>query len=96
MTLQLASIPSSVANIKLIIQASVPQGNGVTRAYSKAASFAAPYTPVATAIDLKATYDAKNGTPTSTAPKVFFNWFYINTVTVEKSGKMMGYAKLAE
>lgn len=43
MSLQLASIPASVSNIKLIIQASVPQSNGVTRAYSKAAAFAAPY-----------------------------------------------------
>ncbi len=96
MTLQLASIPASVANIKLIIQASVPQSNGVTRAYSKAASFADPYTPVATAIDIKAAYDAKNGAPTAAAPKVFFKWFYVNTVTGEKSGEMMGYAKLAE
>lgn len=96
MTLQLASIPSSVSNLKLIIQASAPQSNGVTRAYAKASAFANPYTPVSTAIDIKTAYDAKNGAPTTAAPKVFFKWFYVNTTTGEKSGEMMGYAKLAE
>lgn len=96
MTQQLASIPASVAKIKLIIQASVPQSNGVTRAYSKAVAFAAPYTLVSTAIDLKAAYDAENGAPTTAAPKFFFKWFYVNTTTGEKSGEMKGYAKLAE
>lgn len=96
MILQLASIPESVANLKFIIQASVPQSNDVISAYSKADSFADPYTPVATAIDIKAAYDAKNGAPTAAVPKVFFKWFYVNTTTGEKSGEMMGYAKLAE
>ena len=36
MTFTLASIPDDVTNRKLVIQASEPQGNGITRAYSKA------------------------------------------------------------
>ena len=35
MTLTLAGIPADVTNLKLVIQASNPQGNGITRAYSK-------------------------------------------------------------
>ncbi len=57
MTFTLADIPSDVTNLKLIIQASEPQSNGVTRAYSKATAFADPYTPVTTAIDIKSAYD---------------------------------------
>ncbi len=39
MTFTLDSIPADVTNLKLVIQASDPQGNGITRAYSKAAAF---------------------------------------------------------
>ena len=89
MQFTLASIPESVTNLKLIIQASEPQGNGITSAYSKAAAFDSPYTPVASAIDIKAKYDAKNGAPSAGAPKVFFKYFYVNTATGEKSGEKM-------
>ena len=95
MEFTLASIPSDVSNLKLIIQASEPQGNGITRAYSKAAAFADPYTPVATAIDIKAAYDAKCGAPSAGAPKVFFKYFYVNTATGEKSGEKMVSAVLS-
>ena len=95
MTFTLASIPSDVSNLKLVIQASDPQSNGITRAYSKAAAFDDPYTPVTTAIDIKAKYDAKCGAPTAGAPKVFFKYFYVNTATGEKSGEVMAQAKLA-
>lgn len=67
-----------------------PQGNGITRAYSKAAAFASPYTPVTTAIDIKSAYDSKNG-----APKVFFKYFYVNAATGEKSGEKMASAVLS-
>ncbi len=67
-----------MTNIKLVIQASEPQGNGITRAYSKAAAFASPYTPVTTAIDIKSAYDSKNGAPSAGAPKVFFKYFYVS------------------
>ena len=95
MTFTLAEIPSDVSNLKLVIQASEPQGNGITRAYSKAAAFADPYTPVATAIDIKAAYDAKCGAPSAGAPKVFFKYFYVNTATGEKSGEKMVSAVLS-
>ena len=95
MTFTLASIPDSVTNLKLVIQASEPQSNGVTRAYSKAAAFASPYTPVATAIDIKSAYDGKNGAPSAGSPKVFFKYFYVNTATGEKSGEKMVSAVLS-
>jgi hypothetical protein len=94
MTFTLASIPADVTNLKLVIQASEPQGNGITRAYSKAAAFDDPATPVATAIDIKAKYDAKCGTPSAGSPKVFFKYFFVNTVSGEKSGDVPAQAKL--
>ena len=87
MTFQLDDIPTVTTNLKLIIMASEPQGNGITKAYSKAAAFDSPYTPVDTAIDIKAAYDAKNGAATAGLPKVFFKYFYVNTATGEKSGE---------
>lgn len=86
--------PADVTNLKLVIQASDPQGNGITRAYSKAAAFDDPYTPVTTAIDIKAKYDAKCGAPSAGSPKVFFKYFYVNTVTGEKPGEVLAQAKL--
>ena len=95
MTFTLADIPSDVTNLKLIIQASEPQGNGITRAYSKAAAFGDPLTPVTTAIDIKSDYDTKCGAPSAGYPKVFFRYFYVNTVTGEKSGEKMVSAVLS-
>lgn len=89
MTFQLASVPSDVANLKLVICASDPQSNGITRAYSKASAFDEPMTPVATAIDIKAKYEAKSGVVGAGNPKVFFKYFYINTATGEKSGDVL-------
>ena len=79
MTFTLSAIPSSVANIKLIILATEGMSNGITRAYSKAAAFTTPQTPVTTALDIKAAYDAKYGAPSAGAPKVFFKYFFENT-----------------
>ena len=56
-----------------------PSGNGITRAYSKAAAFDDPYTPVITAIDIK----AKCGAPSAGSPKVFFKYSYVNTASRE-------------
>ena len=95
MTFTLASIPSDVTNLKLVIQASEPQGNGITRAYSKAAAFGDPLTPVTTAINIKSDYDAKCGAPSAGSPKVFFKYFYVNTATGEKSGEVLAQAKLS-
>ena len=44
--------------------------------------------------DLKEAYDAKHGIPTTAAPKVFMKYFFVNTVTGEKSGEMMAIATL--
>lgn len=93
--IHLSTWNSSVTNLKLVIQASEPQGNGITRAYSKAAAFADPYTPVATAIDIKSAYDNKSGAQNTGAPKVFFKYFYVNTATGEKSGDVLVEGKLA-
>lgn len=92
-TLTLASILSVTTNIKLIICASAPQSNGISKAYSKAAEFIEPKTPVTTAIALKTDYDAKYGAPSEGAPKVFVKYFYVNTATGEKSGEMLALAK---
>ena len=89
MVFQLGSMPASTTNLKLIIQASEPQGNGITKAYSKAAAFGDPETIVSTPIDIKSDYDAKNGAPSAGAPKVFFKYFFVNTATGEKSGEKM-------
>lgn len=68
-TFTLADIPADVTNLKLVICASEPQGNGIPRAYSKTAAFGNSLTPVNTAIDIKADYDAKCGTPTAGNPR---------------------------
>ena len=92
-TFKLNAVPSSTTNLKLIICASAPQSNGISRAYSKAAEFDAPCTPVTTAIDIKAKYEAKYGAVGAGNPKVFFKYFYVNTATGEKSGEMLALAK---
>jgi len=79
MTFTLSAIPASVANLKLILCATEGMSNGITKAYSKAAAIMGPQTPVTTAIDIKASYDAKYGAPTEGKPKVFFKYFYENT-----------------
>lgn len=89
------STPSSITNLKLVILASEPQGNGIRSAYSKAAAFTDLLTPLTTAIDIKTDYDKKNGTPTAGNPKVFFRYFYVNTATGEKSADMYASAKLS-
>ncbi len=95
-TFKLASIPSVITNIKLIICASEPQSNGISRAYSKAAAFGDPETPVTTAIDISDDYEAKYGAVSAGKPKVFFKYFYVNTSTGEKSGEMLAVATYTE
>ena len=94
-TFKLDSVPASVDNLKLIICASEPQSNGISRAYSKAAEIDAPYEPVATPIDIKAKYEAKYGAVGAGNPKVFFKYFFVNTTTGEKSGEMLALARFA-
>ena len=94
-TFKLNSVPSSTTNLKLIICASAPQSNGISRAYSKAAEFDAPLAPTADAIDIKTKYEAKYGAVGAGNPKVFFKYFFVNSATGEKSGDMLAVAKFA-
>ena len=78
--------------IFLIIQASEGQSNGVTRGYSKAVQIKAVEEPDATAVDIKADYEAKHGVLGTGAPKVFFKYFYVNSATGETSVPMQALA----
>ncbi len=95
-TFELEGEPENSANLKLIVMASAPQSNGVTRAYGKAVRIGEPLEAVSEVYDIKAAYDEKNGVPTSAAPKVFMKYFFVNTLTGEKSGEMLASVKLTE
>ena len=86
--------PAAAADLRLVIQASAPQSNGITRAYSKAATIGGARACNTEEINLKVDYEEKNGTPSAAAPKVFMKYFLVNTKTGEKSGEMMAIAKL--
>ena len=94
-TFKLNAVPSSTTNLKLVICASAPQSNGISRAYSKAAEVGEPETPSTTAVDIKDDYEAKYGAVGAGNPKVFFKYFFVNTATGEKSGDMLAVAKFA-
>ena len=95
-TFELEGEPDGVENLKLIVQASAPQSNGVTRAYSKAVQIGGPLEAVTEEYDLKKDYDEKHGAPNAASPKVFIKYFFVNTVTGEKSGEMLVLATLQE
>ena len=92
-TLALASVPSDVTNLKLIIEASEGQSNGVTRTHSKAVAIKTVATPSTTAVDIRADYVAKHGAPSAAAPKIFFRYYLVNAATGEKSGTMLAETK---
>ena len=89
---QLTDMPESTENIRLVIQASAPQSNGVTRAYSKAVQIGEPREVQDAMIDLKGDYEKIHGAVTAANPKVFVKYFFVNTVTGEKSGEMLAMA----
>ena len=93
-TFELEQVPAAAADLRLVVCASAPQGNGITRAYSKAAVIGGPFAVEAAEIDIKADYETKNGAPTTAAPKVFMKYFLVNTKTGGKSGEMMAIARL--
>lgn len=95
-TFELEKEPALPGNLKLIVQASAPQSNGISNAYSKASQIGNPLEPAIEEYDLKEVYDAKYGIPTTASPKVFIKYFFVNTATGEKSGDMMALASLAE
>ena len=78
-----------MSDLKLVIEATEGQSNGVSRAYSKAAQIKMVDTPSTTAVDIKTEYEAKNGVLGAGAPKVFFRYYFVNSVTGEKSGIML-------
>ncbi len=86
---ELEAVPADVADLKLIIMASAPQGNGITRAYSKAVQIGAARAVAVDPINLKADYEKVHGAVTAAAPKVFMKYFYVNARTGEKSGEML-------
>ena len=92
-TFTVASVPSDVTNLKLIIEASEGQSNGVTRAHSKAVAIKMVATPSTSAVDIRADYVAKHGAPSAAAPKIFFRYYLVNTATGEKSGTMLAECK---
>ena len=79
--------------IFLVIEATEGQSNGVSRAHSKAVAIKMVEEPTAVAIDIRADYVAKNGTPNAAAPKIFFRYYYVNSSTGEKSGTMLAETK---
>ena len=92
-TFTVASVPSDVTNLKLIIEASEGQSNGVTRAHSKAVAIKMVASPSTSAVDIRADYVAKHGDPSAAAPKIFFRYYLVNTATGEKSGTMLAECK---
>ena len=92
-TFTLASVPADVTNLKLVIEASEGQSNGVTRAHSKAVAIKMVATPSTSAVDIVADYTAKHGAPSAAAPKIFFRYYLVNGATGEKSGTMLAECK---
>ena len=95
-TFQLTDMPEATDDIKLVILASAPQSNGVTRAYSKAVQIGGVLEAVTEEYDIKEDYDNKHGAPNAAAPKIFMKYFFVNTKTGEKSGEMLTMVRLDE
>ena len=95
-TFELESEPENVQDLKLIIQASVPQSNGMTRAYSKAVQIGGVLEAVTEDCDIKEDYNNKHGAPNAADLKIFMKYFFVNTQTGEKSGEMLTLATLQE
>ena len=87
-------MPENVADLRLIIQASAPQSNGISRAYSKAVQIGEAREIVDEMINIKTDYESVHGAVTEAAPKVFLKYFFVNTKTGEKSGEMLATVKL--
>ena len=82
-------------DLRLIIQASAPQSNGISRTYSIAVQIGAAREVADAMINLKDDYEAVHGAVTEAASKVFLKYFYVNTKTGEKSGEMLATVKMA-
>ena len=95
-TFELEGEPENAGDLKLIVLASAPQSNGISRAYGKASQIGEPLEAVSEEYNLKTAFDEKHGVPTTAAPKVFMKYFFVNTVTGEKSGEMLAVVTLKE
>ena len=93
-TFELEGEPANSADLKLIIQASAPQSNGISRAYGKASQVGEPLEAVSEEYNIKTAYDEKYGAPNAATPKVFMKYFFVNTKTGEKSGEMLASVAL--
>ncbi len=91
---QLTDMPAATADLKLVVMASAPQSNGISRAFSKAVQIGEPRAIVDEMIDLKTDYEAVHGAVTEASPKVFLKYFFVNSKTGEKSGEMLASVKL--
>lgn len=91
---KLNSLPKTDASeLKLIIQASAPQSNGISSAYDKACTVSGPVNPSITDVDIFTDYTSKNVAASESLPKIFFKWFLVNTTTGEISGVQMECVK---
>lgn len=91
---ELNSLPTvDAAELRLVIQASAPQSNGISNAYKKATTIGLPRVATTASHDIMDDYLVKFGTPTLSSPKVFFKWFFVNITTGEVSGSQMACVK---
>jgi len=67
--------------IYLVIEASEGQSNGVSRAHAKASAIKMVEEPTAAAVDIRADYVAKNGSPSAAASKIFFRYYLVDSST---------------
>lgn len=80
---------ADVTNLKLVIEASEGQSNGVTRAHGKAVQIKLVASPSTSDVDIRADYVAKHVAPSAAAQKIFFRYYLVNAATGEKTGTML-------
>lgn len=88
-TFKLDAVSADMTNLKLVIEDTEGQSNGVTRAHSKVVAIKMVTTPSTSAMDIAADYAAKHGAPSAAAPKIFFRYYFVNSATGEKAGIML-------
>lgn len=88
-TFKLDAVSADMTNLKLVIEDTEGQSNGVTRAHSKVVAIKMVTTPSTSAMDIAADYAAKHGAHSAAAPKIFFRYYFVNSATGEKAGIML-------
>ena len=92
-TFTVASVPSNVTNLKLIIETSEGQSNGVARAHSKAAAIKMVTSPSTSAVDIRADYVAKHGAPAQQPRRSSSATTCSTLPPAKKSGAMLAECK---